>query len=393
MPHRRRHRRQGYTTPRIIDGKDAQLTKVWKLPQCPKTSKPCQARAAVGLPDVVHPDIELSDQLDAAVARYNNLYDFAPSRPQLDVEHERRRLRTKLDGIRNAVAALELAITDATDDLHEAAVTESHRLPLLNKNIHWYEQGNLLVLSARDADRALKAHRPENHNHYGSYVRHCITDRISTYAKEGDAARKAKLHAAYALGNYDYPHDYKVEADPMFAHKSLRLIFALLSCNGGAFTAFHELLWAKANVLRLHWALPTTLEEIETLGNGVDTTLDVLLDREYGDQPFRYDVGILDLKPIRSIIAADYYDVVAARRNFYAIWEERSCTELEMESDHVNDITDNWGNATGPCWHTHNRVITSFLDDYAAEEIASNARLATEHRLPTELVVKLLIRW
>ncbi|KAK5711295.1 hypothetical protein LTR15_012585 [Elasticomyces elasticus] len=242
------------------------------------------------------------------------------------------------------------------------------------------------VLSARDADRMLKAHTPEDPSHYASYVRHCIADRISTYAKEGDAARTAKLRAAYALGNYDYPHDYKVEADPTFAQKSLRLIFALFSCKGGVLTAFHELLWAKANVLRLHWALPTTLEEIEVLGNGVDGMIDTLLSRDYGDRHFCYDIDILDLKPIRSFVAPDYYDVVATRRNFYAVWEERGCTELAKESDHVNDIIDNRGNATGPCWHTHNRVITSLLHDYAAEEIASNARLATEHRLPTELV-------
>ncbi|KAK5729555.1 hypothetical protein LTR17_011858 [Elasticomyces elasticus] len=207
---------------------------------------------------------------------YNNLYDFAPSKPQPGVEHERRRLRTKLDGIRNAVAALEHAVPDAIDDLHDAAVTESRRLPSLNKDIHWYEQANLLVLSARDADRMLKAHPPEDPNHYGSYVRHCIAHRISTYAKEGDAARTAKLHAAYALGNHDYPHDYKVEVDPTFTHKSLRLIFALLSCKGGVTTAFHELLWAKANVLRLHWASSTTLEDVEVLGNGVDGMIDTL---------------------------------------------------------------------------------------------------------------------
>ncbi|KAK5719729.1 hypothetical protein LTR17_015180 [Elasticomyces elasticus] len=335
----------------------------------------------VGVKDL-NPDLT---GLNEAVGRYNNVNNFFPlSHVSSEVLAQRTVLRTKVEGARAALIKAVADIDSATRQLHEVAAGDSSRLPSLNQHGHWYEQGDLLSLSEEDIGKALKAHPPTDAAHFANYVRSRISDSIDTCAREAPAIRQAWDHSKRGDSEYGY---WKVDRNPTFARKALRLIFTLLQIkDGGAFYAFHELGWAKANLLRLDWYLPVTLAEIETQGNLVDHTIEVLLDNaSHTEVSMRLDLGMFGQVSFKT---ATYYNEAQASHMFDSVWEQRECEE--DDEAFYKDIYDARGKSVGGCWHAYNEHLTEMLNEHAYEEVEYCVYVATAHVLPPELVEEVL---
>ncbi|KAK5729557.1 hypothetical protein LTR17_011860 [Elasticomyces elasticus] len=143
---------------------------------------------------------------------------------------------------------------------------------------------------------------------------------------DADDGDRDRLADEFGLSSEDTAGDgIKVNRNPIFARKALRLILALLYIDdGGLYHAFHGLVWAKANLLRLDWYLPVTLAEIETLGNAVDHTIETLLNTAHhspvAETPIAFSSGLLDLPPV-TIKTAGFYNVAQASHMFDNVWE------------------------------------------------------------------------
>ncbi|KAK4953404.1 hypothetical protein LTR10_009114 [Elasticomyces elasticus] len=328
--------------------------------------------------------------LNEAVSRYNEVNNFLPLvNPGSEVLAQRTVLRTKVEGARAALIKAVAEIDSATRDLHAAAVSDSSRLPSLNQHVHWYEQGDLLALSEEDMCKAIKAHPPTDAAHFANYVRSRISDSIDTCAGEAPALRLAADHSHRGDSDYGY---WKVKRNPVFARKALSLLCTLLYIeDGGLYHAFHELVWTKANLLRLDWYLPVTLDEIETLGNAVDVIIETLLSTAHhspvAETPMAFNPGLLSLRPV-TIKTAGFYNVAQARHMFETVWEHRECEE--DDPSFYMDINDARGKSVGGCWHAHNEHLTDLLNEHAYEEVEHRVYVATAHVLPPELVEEVL---
>ncbi|KAK3629466.1 hypothetical protein LTR56_018005 [Elasticomyces elasticus] len=320
--------------------------------------------------------------LNDAISRYNSVNDFSPlSKLSSKILAQRTLLRAKLESARAALFKTVTEIDSITRDLHRAAASDSSRLPFLNQHEHWYEQGNLLALSEDDICNALEAHPPTDAAYFAHYVRCRITECIDVCAREASNLRLRATHPGPAWY-------WKVDPDPAFARKALRLICMLLYIEtDGLFYAFQELVWAKANILRLDWYLPVTLAEIETLGNAVDTIIETLLNAAHHAPVARrrtsFEPGLLDLPRI-PVKTAVFYNVAQASHMLDTAWEKRECESLDPAFR--MDITDNRAKSVGGCWHAYNEHLTEMLNGHAYEEIHLCVYVATAHLLPAELV-------
>ncbi|KAK4902557.1 hypothetical protein LTR27_000494 [Elasticomyces elasticus] len=334
------------------------------------------------VPDTV-PDLTA---LNEAVKCYNSVLNFSPlTDVDLEVLAQRIVLRKELGKAHKTLAQVMRAIDVATKNLHDAAARDSTLLPGLNLHLHWYEQGDLFELSFDDMCGALAVHPPTDAAHFARYVRSCISKSIDNCAQDAPAARLAADHSRRGESDYGY---WKVDADPGFARKALRLILELLYIeDGGVVAAFHELVWAKVNLLRLDWTLPVTLKDIETLGNAVDRIIEILLGTAQQSPsagiPIIFKPELFDLGPV-TIKSANYFDVVRMSHLIDAAWKERECEQDDPEF--YMDITDIRGKSVGGCWHAHNENLTELLNEHAYDEIEYCARVATDHILPPELV-------
>ncbi|KAK5704822.1 hypothetical protein LTR97_001931 [Elasticomyces elasticus] len=386
-----RHRQPYNTQPRVYD---AYGTGIWQSSaQNTTVDRPEPLKGplfAERQKDVV-PFVGLKDLnpnltgLNEAVVRYNNINKFFPlTDVSSEVLAQRTVLRTRVEGARAALIKAVADIDSAMRDLGAAAASDSSRLPSLNQHKHWYEQGDLLSLSEDDMCKALQAHPPTDAAHFANYVRSRISDSIDTCAREAPAIRHAWDHSKRGDSEYGY---WKVDRDPTFARKALRLIFTLLQIkDGGAFYAFHDLVWAQANLLRLDWYLPVTLADIETQGNLVDHTLEVLLDNaSHNEVAMRVDLGMFGQVSFKT---ATYYNVAQASHMFDSVWKQRECEE--DDEAFYEDIYDARGKSVGGCWHAYNEHLTGMLNEHAYEEVEHCVYVATAHVLPPELVEEVL---
>ncbi|KAK4902559.1 hypothetical protein LTR27_000496 [Elasticomyces elasticus] len=334
---------------------------------------------------------ELIKRLNESLKHYNDVSLYAPvENLSQEVQAQRAELSSKLDSIRGMLAQVATAIERTTHDVQEAASLDATRVLSMSPSIHWYEHGNLLDLTEEHMMSLLKSHPPKDAVHFGACVHQWLSTDLEAVSQAAEAARDA----AFADGAV---YGWKVQDDSTFLTKRLSLIFALLSLEGGVVPAYHELVWAKVNFTRVHYTLPTTLVQVEQLGNGIDRAIGRILSYEPGDTLRRRDpngrvYGVTDIctLPLRiwgeTMVrikrdSAEYLDTVGVRRMFYRAWRMRDCGNHQK-----NHITDSRRREVGPCWHAHNAGLMEQLTWRSHEELEHNAMVAAGSALPRELV-------
>ncbi|KAK3643171.1 hypothetical protein LTR56_010318 [Elasticomyces elasticus] len=322
---------------------------------------------------------ELIKRLNDSLKQYNDICLFAPVDSPI-VLAQRTILADKLDSVRSTLADVAIAVEDTTRNVQEATAVEATRVSSLNKSTHWYEHGNLLDLPEEQMMELLDAHPPRDAVHFGKHVHHWLSEGLQSFIRTSEASYRAAREL-----NENVYWDWECEDDPTFAPKRVRLILALLSLPGGFIPGYQELVWAKCNLLQKHRHLPTTFEQIETLGNGIGTTIEMLFHYPPGSNHNRTLslLGICGVKRLRlHCTSSDYYDTVRARRTFYKAWKEMIC-----EDDCTYDsIKNHHGSTGGPCWHGFNTFLMTELTWRAHAELKHNVKVAAQHILPQELL-------
>ncbi|KAK5704821.1 hypothetical protein LTR97_001930 [Elasticomyces elasticus] len=332
------------------------------------------------LQDLAGTSEELIKRLNESLKHYNDLCLFAPVNSSA-VLAQRTDLADKLNSIRSTLAEVTTAIEFTTHDLQDAAAVEATRVSSLNQSVHWYEHGNLLDLPEEQMMALLGAHPPKDAVHFGNHVHHWLSEGIQSFIRTSTAAYDEAVES-----NEDVHWDWVCEDDPTFAPKRVRLVLALLVLPGGLVPGYQELVWIKGNLLQKHRHLPTTFEQIETLGNGIDAIIEKLFRYPSGHKynslvSFPLDICGIERFRVRCT-SSDYYDTVRARRTFYKAWKEVSC-----EDKHGYDsIETHDGSEGGPCWHGINTFLLTELTWRAHDELKHNVKVAAEHILPQELL-------
>ncbi|KAK5711296.1 hypothetical protein LTR15_012586 [Elasticomyces elasticus] len=307
------------------------------------------------LQDLAGTSKELIKRLNESLKHYNDICLFAPV-DSLIVLTQRTVLADKLDSLRSTLAELAVAVEDTTRNLQEAAAVEATRVSSLNESIHWYEHGNLLDLPEEQMMELLDTHPPRD-----------------------------AIHFARELNENAY-RDWECEDDPTFAPKRIRLVLALLSLLGGLVPGYQELVWAKCNLLQKHRHLPTTYEQIETLGNAIDATIELLFRYPPGHRrksTLTFFLGICGVEHFQlRCTSSNHYDAVRARRTCYKAWKEMRCEDNE----NYGSIKNHCGSTGGPCWHGFNTFIMTELTWRAHAELEHNVKVAAQHIVPQELL-------
>ncbi|KAK5719728.1 hypothetical protein LTR17_015179 [Elasticomyces elasticus] len=328
------------------------------------TSSEAQTAPLLPLQDLAGTSEELIKRLNESLKHYNNLCLFAPGNSPT-VLAQRTDLSDKLDSIRSNLAEVTTAIERTTRDLQDAAVVEATRVSSLIGSIYWYEHGNLLDIPEEQMIKLIEDHPPKDAVHFAAY--------------EADTDINENLHWGW-----------KCEDDPAFAPKRVRLILALVSLPGGLVPGYQELVWARGNLLQKHRHLPTTLKQIETLGNAIDAIIALMFRRPSGRQhastiSFPLHVCGIGHLPLH-FMPSDYYDTVRARRVFYGAWKQVDCQGEENYDDFTG-----WHGRTGlACWHDYNAHLMSELTWRTHAELEYNVRVAAQHILPQELLDEIL---
>ncbi|KAK4953406.1 hypothetical protein LTR10_009116 [Elasticomyces elasticus] len=331
------------------------------------------------LQDLAGTSEELMKRLNESLKHYNDICLFAPV-DSLIVLAQRTVLANKLDSLRSTLPEVAVAVEDTTRNLQEAAAVEATRVSSLNESIHWYEHGNLLDLPEEQMMELLDGHPPKDAIHFGKHVHHWLSEGIQSFIRTSKAS-----YCAARESNENAYWDWECEDDPTFARKRIRLVLALLSLPGGLVPGYQELVWAKCNLLQKHRHLPTTYEQIETLGNAIDATIEVLFRYPPGHRrksTLAFFLGICGVKHFQfRCTSSNYYDAMRARRTCYKAWKEMRCEDNE----NYDSIKNHRGSTGGPCWHGFNTFLMTELTWRAHAELKDNVKVAAQHILPQEL--------